>query len=108
MLIKTWFSIIFLIKAWNQLTKFLKIWHEKNETISLTPTQIKAFDAVKHKLPKASLFVYSVLNVKFSLVIDALDIEISAVLQQFHQEHLQPLVVQAGKILTKRDCMHTL
>ena len=64
---------------------------KKNEQISLSDIQLKAFNEVKQKLATTSLLAHPVPDAQFSLVVDTSGTGVGAVLQQQHQQQLQPL-----------------
>ena len=73
------------------LSNLLHNGKRKNEQISLNDIQLKAFNEVKQKLATTSLLEHPVPNSQFSLVADPSGIAVDAVLQQHHQQQLQPL-----------------
>ena len=64
---------------------------KKNEQISLNDILLKAFYEVKQKLATKSLLAHPVPDSQFSLVVDASGTAVGVVLQQQHQQQLQPL-----------------
>ena len=64
---------------------------KKNEQISLNDIQLKAFNEVKQKLAITSLLAHPVPDAQFSLVVNAWGTAVGSVLQQQHQQQLQPL-----------------
>ena len=73
------------------LSDLLRNRKKKNEQISLNDIQLKAFNEVKQKLATTSLLAHPVPDDQFSLVVDASGTAVGAVLQQHHQQQLQPL-----------------
>ena len=73
------------------LSDLLRNRKKKNEQISLNDIQLKAFNEVKQKLVTALLLAHPVPDAQFSLVVEASGTAVGAVLQQHHQQQLQPL-----------------
>ena len=72
----------------SRLSDLLRNRKKKDELISLNDIQLKAFNDVKQKLATTSLLAHPVPDSQFSLVIGT---AVGAVLQQQHQQQLQPL-----------------
>ena len=73
------------------LSDLLRNKKKENEQISLNDSPLKAFNEVKQKLATTSLLAHPVPDAQFSLVVDIPGTAVSVVLQQQHQQHLQPL-----------------
>ena len=67
------------------LSDLLRKRKKKNEQISLSDIQLKAFNEVKQKLATTSLLAHPVPDAQFSLVVDPSDTAVGAVLQQQQQ-----------------------
>ena len=73
------------------LSDLLRNRKKNYEQISLNDIQQKALNEVKQKLAATSLLAHPVPDSQFSFVVDASGTAVGAVLQQQHQQQLQPL-----------------